>query len=244
MQTVAWSQGSGVRYRIGVTQIRERHAFAHTERLRTGMVDSATKLSGKSAALVAVALLGSGCASVSEKPDFSLPAMPSLASVSAIGAGSSEKTAGTPTELYGRIGRGAMACWFGANGPLKLGYIYHAEAEPASRGGKAEIIIHARELGQPNPRGPKAFLVNISPVGETASVQSENLKMPEAMGRAMTADVERWSRGETACSSSAVAGTWSPQSPDAKGAVSKASSKAPGVKKIKSKVAAQKPATP
>ena len=86
--------------------------------------------------------------------------------------------------------------------------------------------------------------VNISPVGETASVQSENLKMPEAMGRAMTADVERWSRGETACSSSAVAGTWSPQSPDAKGAVSKASSKAPGVKKIKSKVAAQKPATP
>ena len=194
------------------------------------MVDRATK----SAVVLGLALFGAGCSSVSEPSSLGLPAMPSIASVSAIGAGSSERSIGSPTELYARIGRGAMACWFGANGPLKLGYIYHAEAEPASRGGKAEIVIHARELGQPNPRGPKAFRVGIVPVGETATVQSENLKMPEPMGSAMTADVERWSKGESACSNTAVAGTWSPQIPVA-------SSKTASAKKAKAKVVAQKP---
>ncbi len=194
------------------------------------MVEHTTRF----AAVLGLALIGAGCSSVSEQPTLSLPDMPSLASVSAIGADSSERSIGSPTELYARIGRGAMACWFGANGPLKLGYIYHAEAEPASRGGKAEIVIHARELGQPNPRGPKAFRVGIVPAGETASVQSENLKMPEPMGSAMMADVERWSKGETACSNSAIAGTWSPQAPAA-------STKTANAKKTNAKVVAQKP---
>ena len=200
------------------------------------MVEQATKLT----AIIVLALSAAGCASVNEPSSLNLPEMPSLANVSAIGASNSERASNSPTELYARVGRGAMACWFGANGPLKLGYIYHAEAEPASRGGKAEIVIHARELGQPNPRGPKAYRVNIVPVGETASVQPENLRMPEAVGAAMTADVERWSKGESACSSQAVAGSWSPQAPET-------GKKTPGAKttsakSTKTKALALKPA--
>ena len=203
---------------------------------QTGMVEQATKLT----AILVLALSAAGCASVNEPSSLNLPEMPSLANVSAIGASNSERASNSPTELYARIGRGAMACWFGANGPLKLGYIFHAEAEPASRGGKAEIVIHARELGQPNPRGPKAYRVNIVPVGETASVQPENLRMPEAVGAAMTADVERWSKGESACSSQAVAGSWSPQAPET-------GKKTPGAKttsakSTKTKALALKPA--
>ena len=207
------------------------------------MVEQATKMT----AILVLALSVAGCANVNEPPSLNLPAMPSLANVSAIGASNSERASNSPTEFYARIGRGAMACWFGANGPLKLGYIYHAEAEPASRGGKAEIVIHARELGQPNPRGPKVYRVNIVPVGETASVQPENLRMPEAVGASMTADVERWSKGESACSSQPVAGSWSPQAPEAgkKTPGAKATgAKATSAKTTKAKALALKPAKP
>ena len=181
----------------------------------------------------------SGCANMSDGPGLSLPALPSVASISAIGAGTSERPVGSATDLYARVGRGAMACWFGANGPLKLGYIYHAEAEPASRGGGSEIIIHQREVGQPNPRGPKAYRIKIDPAGEAATIATENLKMPEASGRAMTADVERWSKGEAACAGSSAVAGWSPKAAEDQ----KAPAKVASAKKPKAKIAL-KPATP
>ena len=51
-----------------------------------------------------------------------------------------EQGAGSATEIYSRIATGAMGCWFGASGPLKKDYIYHADADAPSRGGKAEIV--------------------------------------------------------------------------------------------------------
>ena len=164
--------------------------------------------------------------------------LPSVASISAIGAGTSDRPVGSATDLYARVGRGAMACWFGANGPLKLGYIYHAEAEPASRGGGAEIIMHQREVGQPNPRGPKAYRLNIEPAGEAATIATENLKMPEASGRAMTADVERWSKGEAACTGSSTVAGWSPKAAEDQ----TSAAKAPAVKKPKAKIALKRTA--
>ena len=183
--------------------------------------------------LLACGLALGGCASMSDAPSLSMAALPSVASISAIGAGTSERPVGSATDLYARVGRGAMACWFGANGPLKLGYIYHAEAEAASRGGGSEIIIHQREIGQPNPRGPKAFRIKIEPAGEAATIATENLKMPEASGRAMTADVERWSKGEAACTGSSTIAGWSPKAAEDQ----TAPGKAPAVKKPNSKVA-------
>jgi hypothetical protein len=190
---------------------------------------------------VAILTLGlAACSSTGgEAPALTLPAMPSLPSVASIGAGAEERPVGSATELYSRVARGAVACWFGAAGPLKKDYIYHAEADAPSRGGKAEIIIHQRDLAQPNPRGAKAFRVNIEPVGETATVQTENLKMPEPMGAAMTADVGRWSKGDQGCVGASTAAGWTIP-PAAAVATAPAIAK-PKLKKTAAKAPAKKP---
>lgn len=145
----------------------------------------------------------------SDGPSFSLPDMPSMPSVSSITSPADEGPKGSATELYARVASGANSCWFGAAGPLKKDYIYHAEADAPSRGGRAEIIIHVREMGQPNPRGPKAYRISIDPKDETsAAVSTENLKMTEPIAAAMSADVERWSRGEQGCKGSTTAMGW------------------------------------
>ncbi len=50
----------------------------------------------------------------------------------------------SPTDVYTRIARGALTCWFGAAGPLKGTHIYHAEAAPASQGDKPRSISSSR----------------------------------------------------------------------------------------------------
>jgi hypothetical protein len=105
-----------------------------------------------------------------------------------------------------------MACWFGTAGPLKVNYIYHAEAKPASQGGKSEIVIHERDRTSENPRGLRAFRVAIAPKGETASVTIENLKLPEPLAASMDDDVRRWAAGAIGCTGGG--NKWSPRAPD------------------------------
>jgi len=127
-----------------------------------------------------------------------------------------DQPVGSATDIYARVAQGAMSCWFGANGPLKKDYIFHANADAPSRGGKAQITIHRRDPTQPNPRGAKAYLVNIDPTGEsTATVKAENLKMSDDFASAMTDDVARWSRGDQGCSGNSTAAGWAPAPPAA-----------------------------
>ncbi len=169
-------------------------------------------------------LVSSGCSSMSESPSWTMPdapKFPTLDLVAALTAPAEAAPKGSATELYTKVARGAVGCWFGASGPLKAAYIYHAEADAPSRGGKAEITIHQRDPGNANPRGPKAYLIRIDPKDESnATVATENLKMPEPMSANMTADVNRWSRGDSGCGASTAAG-WSPQAPTASGATTK-----------------------
>jgi hypothetical protein len=106
---------------------------------------------------------------------------------------------GTPTEIYTRIAHGAQLCWFGTHGTLKGLYIFHADAAPPSRGGMAEIIIHERDAQMPNPRGNRAFRVQITPAGENASLMIENIRFSIEAGHRMTADVRRWARNDLTC---------------------------------------------
>ncbi len=177
----------------------------------------------------ALGLAVGGCASNpgGETGGLTLPKMPSVAAP--------EKPTGDATELYARIARGANACWFAPNGPLKRRYIYNAEADAPSRGGKAEITIHVREPSHANPRGPKAYRVSIEPDGETAKVATENVSMTEVAAKGMTADVERWSRGEQGCAASSTA-EWSPVDPPAPAK--------PEAKKPQKKAAQKAKATP
>ncbi len=194
-------------------------------------------------AVIATALLAGGCAGGAESPSLALPKMPNL-SVASIGSGSGvEKPVGSATEIYARVARGANSCWFVGpgplqGGPLKKDYIYHAEADAPSRGGKAEIVIHQRDLTQPNPRGAKAYRINIDPEGEAATLRTENLRMPEAMATAMAADVNRWANGDQGCKGASTIAGWGAgdQAPTQTGALPAAAAK---TAKAKTKSAAK-----
>ena len=118
---------------------------------------------------------------------------------------------GPPTEIYRRIARGATVCWFGTHGPLRATHIFNAEAEPPSRGGRAEIVIHEKDKGMPDPRGNRAFRVQVTPQGETSNLVIENIRFPIDTGQAMIADVRRWARNDLGCSATAQTKGWDPQ---------------------------------
>lgn len=123
---------------------------------------------------------------------------------------------GTPTDIYARVARGALACWFGKAGPLKDTYVYHANAEPPSKGGKAKIVVHERESSAENPRGLRAFRISIVPDGESSKIAIENLKLPEPLGTSMENDVQRWARGGIGCAGSNDNREWAPKPPKTK----------------------------
>jgi hypothetical protein len=176
-------------------------------------------------AAAAVAAIAGGCAGANQ------PASLTLASVSQ--PAETASVAVSTTELYSRLARGAMACWFSPGGPLKDQYIYNADADAEAEGGKAEIIIHIRDLGAQNPRGLKAFRVSITPGQEsgTARLAVENLKMPEPMSENMKKDVQRWSGGDIACAE--PGSDWAPKPPEPPAATTadKGKKKSRGAKK-------------
>lgn len=127
-----------------------------------------------------------------------LPEAPKLSDIELPKA--SKPVVGTPTEVYERVGRGAVSCWLGAGGPLKGTHIFDAAAEPAHKGGAAEIVIRERDDNAPNPRSVRAYRISIQPGGnDTATVEVENLKLPDALSRQMKSNVEAWSAGEEGC---------------------------------------------
>lgn len=115
---------------------------------------------------------------------------------------------GSPIEIYTRIGRGAGICWFGTHGELKATHIFHAEVAPPSKGGRSEIVIHEKDLNMPNPRGNRAFRVHISPEGDNAALDIENIRFPIEVGQRMTADIRRWARNDLTCQDTAHTKGW------------------------------------
>jgi hypothetical protein len=185
--------------------------------------------------------------SLGVQPDADTAATSVAASPSGAAGAGDTAPAGTPvpgavgstTDIYSNIARGAMACWFAVSGPLKKNYIFHAAADAPSRGGggKAVVTIHERDTTQPNPRGPKAYVVEILPTGEsTAHVTVENRKMPDAYAAAMRDDISRWSKGEEGCSGATTASAWPPMPGEPATATPK--STPPKAKKAKTKVKA------
>ncbi len=164
-----------------------------------------------------------------------------LTSLPAAFAKSDRLISNTPTETYALVARGATRCWFG-RGPLAQSHIFHADAEPESKGGRASIAVHERDRSADNPRGIKAYRIDIvpSPTGG-AVVEQENLKLPSAAGEAMRRDVARWANGDLACGAMealhAAAAPMAPPAPASPAAVSKQGKK---VAKGKSQSAAKR----
>ena len=145
---------------------------------------------------------------------------------------------GSPTEVYTRVARGALTCWFGASGPLKGPYIYHAEADPPSKGGRADIVIRTRDTTAADPRSLKAFAVTITPGGDGTHVDVENAKIAEPLAARLTADVHRWAADEEGCGEAPVTAGWGAQAPAPAG---KASAKPASAQSVVKKAANTKP---
>jgi hypothetical protein len=154
--------------------------------------------------LALVSLLAGGCSGPNG------PSLPSLADIT--GTITEAPIVGSSTEVYERIARGALTCWFGTAGPLKANYVYHAEADPPGKGGKAEIAIHERERTADNPKGPRAYRIAIAPENEQTTLLFENLKLPEPMAGAMEKDARRWGSGAIGCAEM-EAGGWAEDKP-------------------------------
>lgn len=116
---------------------------------------------------------------------------------------------GTSIEVYTRVARGVLTCWFGADGPLKARFIYHADAEPASKGGRSEIKIMTRDREAEDPRALRAYRIAIHPSDGRTRVEIENVRLPEPLAARLKTDVERWSRDEPGCGEGAVTAGWS-----------------------------------
>jgi hypothetical protein len=118
-----------------------------------------------------------------------------------------------PVDVYARIARGALKCWFGPEGSLKKTHVFHAKVDPPSMGHAAEIAVHTRTEG--SSHGVlRAFGISITPSGTGSVVEAKNYRFSEAEANLMTADVGRWTAGKDDCS---VVGTggWNAAAPSA-----------------------------
>lgn len=166
-----------------------------------------------------------------------LAALPSMADLTADLTKAAALPVGSPTDVYTRVARGALTCWFGASGPLKGPYIYHADAEPPSKGGRAEIVIRARDRMAADPRSLKAFSVAIEPGGEGTKLTIENAKIPEPLATRLTADVRRWAADDEGCGEAPVTAGWTaaPAAPSAPKAGNKSQPKKTGTATVATK---------
>lgn len=124
-------------------------------------------------------------------------ALPALPSISA--PGEPALIAGTPTEVYAMIARGATSCWFAPTGQLKATHVFHADAEPPSRGGAVEIAIHVRDNDNSKTWGMRVFRINLTVAGEQTAIDVQNFKIQEETAALMRADAFHWATGGRDC---------------------------------------------
>lgn len=165
------------------------------------------------AAALASAGASAGCSGGGTPPALGLPSPGEAPSTSATATLQTILTpqdlvVGTPTEVYTRVARGVLTCWFGAEGPLKARYIYHAEAEPAAKGGGSEIKIMTRDVDADDPRALRAYRILIAPSESKTKVEVENVKLADPLAARLKQDVERWSRDEPGCGEGPVTAGW------------------------------------
>ena len=133
-------------------------------------------------------------------PSLANLSVPGLATSAVSSLGAPSEQFEPPVEIYSRIARGALRCWFGTEGSLKKSHVFHAEVGPASAGGGAEIAIYERDKSGQAPHAIRAFRITIARAGEGSHVQAENYRMPEPVAQDMGADVGRWGQGREGCS--------------------------------------------
>jgi hypothetical protein len=111
---------------------------------------------------------------------------------------------GTPTGVFALVARGALGCWFAADGPLKASHIYRAEAEPPAKGGNAEIAIYERDPATRDLRGPRAYRITFTAEALGVRMTTTAARFELKLAQAMAKDVESWAKGGEGCQLRAV----------------------------------------
>jgi hypothetical protein len=158
--------------------------------------------SGPRSILPALLLAAAGCSGTSvmtlpPPPQGQLE--PGVAGASQVPLETTVIVPGTPTEVYSLVARGALGCWFGADGPLKPTHVFEAEAQPPANGGAAEIVLYERDESLRDKRGPRALRVDIVSSPPSVRVGITSIRMDPQMAQHMTKDVEVWARGGSGC---------------------------------------------
>lgn len=154
---------------------------------------------------IAVAAALAGC-SGSTPSLTNVAAVPDLTAITPkLAPADAPRPVGAPTEIYTRIARGILTCWFAPGGPMKPTYIYHADAEPPSKGGASVISIHLRDRDATDPRSIRAWKLAVVPSPEGTTVDIENFKLPPQIAEPLARDARRWAAGEEACGDAALA---------------------------------------
>lgn len=157
------------------------------------------------------AILLAGCAGTTPP---SLPALPQLTASLGADRLAIAPSADPPAEVYSRIARGALRCWFGPEGSLKKTHIFQARVDPPASGGSAEIVVQTRDAENPVYGSLRAYSIDIVPSGGGSLVETRNGRFPEQQANAMMDDVARWSGGKEGCSMVGTGG-WTPGQPPA-----------------------------
>jgi len=106
---------------------------------------------------------------------------------------------GNPTSLYAQVARGALSCWLSAGGPLHGTHVFAAEAAPPNQGGAAEIVLHERDRGFRDQRGPRAVRIRFEGAPGGVRVGFSNLRLGVELAESMARDVATWAKAGTGC---------------------------------------------
>jgi hypothetical protein len=181
-------------------------------------------------ALTAVLTCATGCllAACSTADLAQLPKVPAAAltniSLPTIDptAGEPGRVSGPPSEIYRLIASGSARCWFAPRSPLKATHIFHADAEPPSKGGAVEVAVMVRDPAAPKPWGPRAFRVMLTADGSYTAIEVQNISMTAELAGQMRADVFHWAQNGQQCKVKPPAEEAGPPPPPKKAAKVKA----------------------
>ncbi len=161
--------------------------------------------------IIATPFLLTGCGNLQITPgDLTTSALNALPKAELSLPSAVKRPVGSPTEVYTRVARGVLSCWFGSHGPLKTTHRFHAQAEPRSKGGNSRITLYEIPKDRTRKLGDRAFSISITRDGTRAHVETENSRLSKRQANQFTKDVERWAAAQTGClTPEEVAKDWS-----------------------------------
>ena len=104
----------------------------------------------------------------------------------------------TPVQLYSHIARQVRGCWFNPSSPVLTKHVFRGEAGAATTGAKATRIVIYDETPD-RKRGLKAFSIDFEPVRGGTKINSQNQRLPYALGQKLVSDVGYWAQGGANC---------------------------------------------